>query len=64
MPKQHPMPWTEPGFLDLWAQAPALRHLHPVPRPAHRPRPRPAPRPGGDRRRKGNRRTQGKWRQE
>jgi len=39
MPKQHRTPWAEPGFLDLWAQVPALRHLHPEPRAPHRPRP-------------------------
>jgi len=64
MPKPHRTSWAEPGFLDLWAQAPALRHVHPAPRPAPRPRPRPALRPGGDRRRKGDRRTHSKRRPE
>lgn len=63
MPKPHRTAWAEPGFLDLWAQAPALRHVYPVPRPAHRPRPRPAPHPDGERRHEGDRRIHGKRRQ-
>jgi len=56
MPKQHPIPWAEPGFLDLWAQAPALRHVHPVPRPMRR--------MTGDRRRRSDRGRFGKRRSE